>query len=292
MNLLKILSLFSLFLSNLTLCYVYDLAVFPGNRPKQIIIFLSDYHDKKHPASREQRIALERILRKCIPHKTKLIVEDLSSVNNDGRMICCNYGINCADGMLSHLAHKAREMGIVVDNVEYRYCRVAAIGPVINNIDSDPHSFRSTAGITLNSLHQEIEDEITKITHYDDGKKMNAFYKQAIRGVRDTLPKLSLCKADRTMSVARYCVGLRSNRYRQELEKLCIFDSALIDSNIIHSLACSQEELILVVAGGSHIEQICNRLRSLGYKQLYTTISVDVTNSIDISVLEQFIPKK
>jgi hypothetical protein len=133
------------------------------NDRQQHIVLLADYHDKNHPANKGQRAYLESLLQKYKSKKIKLIVEDLSSINNDGRMICCNFGINCAEGVLGHLANKARSFGIAVDNVEYRYCRVAGIGPLITNTKADPHTVRSACGITLVSLYKEIVDEIEKI---------------------------------------------------------------------------------------------------------------------------------
>lgn len=291
-NPLRILIFFYVVMSNSAFCYIYHLRVVEkpaqGNCHKQIIVLLSDYHDKKHPANKQQRAQLEALLSKYLPDIIKLIVEDLSSANNDGRMICCNYGINCVDGMLGQLAHKARQMGMNVDNVEYRYCRVAAIGPLINNIDTDPHSFRSSASITLASLHKEIVDEVEKIKKYNDGKKLNRFYKRALGAVRDALSQSCLGKADRTRSVACYCARIRSQCYREELEKICIFDSALIDSNIMHSIACSNEQIIFVVAGGSHIEQVYSWLQSIGSKELLLITSRQ-SHPIDISSLENFI---
>jgi hypothetical protein len=280
--------------NNSALCYIYRLRVVEkpaqGNCHKQIIVLLSDYHDKKHPANKQQRAQLETFLSTYIPGKVKLIVEDLSSANNDGRMICCNYGINCVDGMLGQLAHKVRQMGVNVDNVEYRYCRVAAIGPLINNIGADPHSFRSSTSITLAALHKEIINEIEKIKKYDDGKKLNRFYKRALAAVGSTLSQLCICKAERTKSVACYCAHIQSKHYREELEKICIFDSSLIDSNIMHSIACSNEQIIFIVAGGSHIEQVDAWLESIGSQELLLITSRQ-SEPIDISVLQKFIPQ-
>jgi hypothetical protein len=149
-----------LFLSNNVFGYFYHVCVMNKHTKRQHVVLLGDYHDKKHPANKGQRAYLESLLKKYNSKKVKLIVEDLSSVNNDGRMICCNFGINCDEGVLGRLANKARALGIAVDNVEYRYCRVAGIGPLLNNITSNPHSFRSSVGITIASLHKEIVDEI------------------------------------------------------------------------------------------------------------------------------------
>lgn len=260
----------------------------PANHP-QYIILLADYHDKTHPANKDQRTYFESLLQRCCNQKVKLIVEDLSSINNDGRMICFNYGINCAEGVLGHLANKARSLGIPVDNVEYRYCRVASIGPLINNLTANPHAFKSSANITLMSLYKEIIHEIEKIKKYDDGKKLNKFYKRAIADVHTALSKMKLYGDDHQRTVAHYCVLLKQGNYRQELEKFCIFDSPLIDSNIMHSIACCGDAtLIFVVAGGSHIECVHTLLKKMGYEEFFVCPD-DQFKPIDISVLDTFL---
>jgi hypothetical protein len=254
----------------------------------QRIICFGDYHDKKHPANANQRVQLESLLKKCAALKGKCIVEDLSSVNNDGRMICCNFGINCTEGILGHLARKIRELGISVDNVEFRYCRVASIGPLLNNIHADPFSLKSTATIMTSSLHKEVADELEKIQKYDDGKQLNNFYKKAVLSVRSALLNNRLC-AGQKCTVAQYCSQLRSKHYRKELEKLCIFDSALIDMNILHAIAASPTiPLIFVFAGGSHVEQVSAMLQRIGY-ELEFEISHFHPQPIDISVIDKFI---
>ena len=275
-------------------CFGYFYCVYAAkkrinnNTAPQYIILLADYHDKTHPINKEQRAYLESLLQRCRNKKVKLIVEDLSSTNNDGRMICCKYGINCADGVLGHLAHKARSCGIPVDNVEYRYCRVASIGPLINNLHADPHSFKSSATITLLSLYKEIINEIEKIKRYDDGKTLNTFYKQVIADVHNMLSKMKLCCIDRKISVAHHCTTLKHRTYRQELEKLCIFDSALIDINIMHAIVCCDANLIFVVAGGSHIEQVYKWLKKMGYEAFFV-VPHHRFKPVDITVLDTFL---
>lgn len=258
--------------------YFYDLRVErkvinKQNNAQQLIICLGDYHLKSHPANRVQRMYIEALLKKCAGKKVKLIVEDLSSVNNDGRMVCCNFGINCSEGVLGLLANKARSLGVAVDNVEYRYCRVAGIGPLLSNISARPHSFRSSATIATVSLYKEVVDEIEKIKKYDDGRVLNDFYKRTASTVYTALSKVGFNK-NRT-TVADYCVSLQRRQYRQELEKLCIFDSALIDMNIMHSIATSSEAaVIFVFAGGSHVEQVSSMLKRMGYESLLKTSTI------------------
>jgi hypothetical protein len=201
--------------------------------------------------------------------KIKFIVEDLSSVNNDGRQICCNFGINCSEGVLGQLANKARSLGVPVDNIEYRYCRVATVGPLLNNIAANPQSFRSSATIAMASLYKEVIDEIEKIKKYNDGKVLNNVYKRAVNTVHAILSKMDFSNK---RTVAEYCTLLQRKQYRQELEKLCIFDSTLIDMNIMHSIAASVDtQLIVVLAGGSHTEQVSAMLQKMGYESLLQT---------------------
>lgn len=272
----------------------------------QFVIGLADFHDKTHPANKIQRFYIDNsLLQKCVAAKGKIIVEDLSSVNNDGRMNCCNFGINSCEGVLGQLANKARAAGAAVDNVEYRYCRVAGIGPLLNNIKAHPDSFRSSVTIKTVSLHKEVADEIEKIKQYDDGKELNALYKRTVAHVRNALSKIAF---NVKSTIANYCTKLPSKQYRQELEKLCIFDSALIDMKIMHSIAASQQApVIFVVAGGSHIEQMSTMLRPMGYESIFATsqptgptikkvvnancnrTSEVLPEPVDITVIDQFI---
>jgi hypothetical protein len=292
--------------------YFYNLAVDKKVMDKQphrgqVIIGLADFHNKTHPANKSQRVYLDSLLKKCVALKGKLIVEDLSSVNNEGRMICCNYGVNSCEGVLGQLASKARALGVLVDNVEYRYCRVAGIGPLLNNIQSNPHSFKSSAAITTASLHKEVVDEIDKIKKYNDGKVLNGMYQRTLADVHRDLSKIAF-NAQHKSTVAHYCSNLQRKQYRQELEKLCIFDSALIDMNIMHSIAsCPEAPFIFVIAGGSHIEQVSAMLKKIGYESIFAMsqpacpVIKKVVNSgsdassdivpqpLDITIIDKFI---
>ena len=295
--------------------YFYQAAVAASkvdnrSQKQQLIVGLWDFHLKNHPANKIQRKHLDDyLLKKLAAVKGKLVVEDLSSVNNDGKMICCNFGINSAEGVLGKLADKARSMGIGVDNIEYRYCRVAGIGPLLNNLKASPHSFRSTVTIKGSCLHKEVADEIEKIKKYDDGKILNGYYKRATKVAHDALIKVGF---NNQKTVADYCKTLQAKQYRQELEKLCIFDSALIDMNIMHAIAkYPKEQLIFVIAGGSHIDQVMSMLQQMGYELLLKTslsngggstvkkvlnsetissVSDTYPQPIDLSVINKFIP--
>ena len=273
-NMTKSCFVIALVSGHMTFGYVYQLSAHrkimdPHIQKQQLVVCLGDYHLKSHPANKDQRLYIEYLLKRSVGKKIKFIVEDLSSVNNDGRHICCNFGINCHEGVLGQLAYKARSLGVPVDNIEYRYCRVASIGPLLNNIKANPQSFRSSATIAMTSLYKEVIDEIEKIKKYNDGKVLNNVYKRAINTVHAALSKMDFTNKK---TVAEYCTLLQRKAYRQELEKLCIFDSALIDMNIMHSIAVSPDiPLIVVLAGGSHTEQVSATLQKMGYESLLQT---------------------
>ena len=290
--------------------YVYHLCVMrkvfnKQTNQSQIVIGLADFHDKTHSVNQQQRLYIENILlKKCLEKKGTLIVEDLSSVNNEGRMNCCNFGINSGEGILGQLANKAREAGVLVHNVEYRYCRVACISPLLNNITVNPNACKSAVAIDTASLHKEVTDEIAAIKQYDDGKELNAHYKRTVAIVKKALSALALCSdkhnVQKKSTVAHYCSRLPRKRYKQELEKLCIFDSPLIDMKIMHAIVASPDApLIIVVSGGSHIEQMSAMLKKIGYESIVATPHfIDSTikkvvngmpQSIDIAILDAVI---
>ena len=162
--------------------YVYHVSVMKKDQGNsQMIIGIGDYHDKSHPANNSQRVYLESLIKKC--KNVKLIVEDLSSINDDGRSMCGNFMINARGGILGKLADVARDKGVDVDNVEYRYCRVAALGPLLKNMSLSPSNVIESSSILLKSLSKEVADEIERIQHYKDGVVLNKLYNRCVREV-------------------------------------------------------------------------------------------------------------
>jgi len=293
--------------------YVYQLSVMKKvinsqTNDTQIIIGIGDYHDKNHPANADQRSYIESMIKKC--KNGKLIVEDLSSVNNDGRGMCCSYIINARGGILGKLADVVRADSGDVDNVEYRYCRVAALGPLLNNVQAEPSRIASTSMISLTSLAQEVSNEIERVKRYDDGVVLNALYKRTALEVAKAFKQLRLDETKYT-TVADYCSNVSKKNYSKELEKICIFDSPIIDMKILHSIVSSPDKSVIVVAaGGSHIEKVNTLLAMLGYKKIVApsgdflkyhavesalgsegkkTDSLATPPALDMHILDQFI---
>jgi hypothetical protein len=295
--------------------YVYQLSVMEKpisstQRTPQIVIGIGDYHDKSNPYNAHQRNYLEAFIKKCKLLNSKVIVEDLSSVNSDGRGFCCSFSINARGGILGKLADFARTESIDVDNVEYRYCRVAAVGPLLNNSEVLPNNFSSSTAITVDAVGKEVRDEIEVVKRYDDGVFLNALYKKVTQDVNKSFNKLKL-NQDPQLSIADYCKRFFKNEYIKNLERLCVFDSPLVDMKIIHSIVKSPDKSVIVVAaGGSHIEKMSENLAGIGYKKILLkaplkmvddTLAVkssleseqkraaDEPPAIDMRILEEFI---
>ena len=198
--------------------------------------------------------------------------------------MCCNFAINAYGGVLGTLADIARLQSVDVDNVEYRFCRVAGIGPLLNNPQSRPYEFASAVSIKMDSLYKEVSEELERVSRYDDGKRANAWYKPLITEVKKSFNQLKLDPVMK-QTVAHYCASIFKNNYVKQLEKLCIFDSPLIDIKIMHSILSSPDKsMIIVAAGGSHIEKMNEFLASMGYKKIIVPKSFYHHTNIDTTV--------
>jgi hypothetical protein len=105
--------------------------------------------------------------------------------------------------------------------------------------------------------------------------------------VREQLVKMNLNSVDCKKTVAHHCAQLQCSEYRHKLEKLCIFDSALIDSNIMHSIMCCDAPIVFVVAGGSHIEEVAQLLKKMGYETVFVSPDKHEQKPVDITVLDR-----
>lgn len=254
--------------------FIYEVRILKkwDNRTKKYIIALSDFHDKTHTATATQHAYLEQIIAQCSKNSTKIIVEDLSSPAYNGRNACGPFVINSRGGILGGLAQRYEQQGLTVDNVEYRYCRVASLGPVINNIEQVAMPFQSTNSISVGVLLQEIEDNIKEINTFNDGATFNALYKNIVRAVKKELVSLNLHQM-RQVSVAQYMHTNSTPKNRLTmLNTLLTVDSTLLDIKIMHSIIQAPETTIIALAGGSHAIRVCNWLvQHGGYQHHYAT---------------------
>lgn len=257
--------------------FIYEVVVLqrwvPERGSYQRVIGLSDFHDKQHGSNKEQLATIKTLLRRQNPKVTKIIVEDLSTGrDNNGQGSCRQFSINSRGGILGGLARSCKARGLCVDNVEYRYCRVAASGPVLNNLHQNPHSLPSACGVTVRDVTDEIHRVMDDVKKYTSSEVFARYCAQALQEVHSQLKELRLTQqAHRSM--ADYLHRHSTADARLEfLKRLLTFDSGLIDLKILHSImSAPQFTNVIVIAGGSHIARVRDMLMCSDYDLVYTT---------------------
>ena len=255
--------------------YIYQACVLEINKGRNNyhnFIGLSDFHDKIHPYTLTQCNEIQHLLSVCSKENTKIILEDLSSEGSQGRFACGRFFINSRGGILGGLAKQCADQKFTVDNVEYRYCRVSSLGPVLNNLSTSMDAFPSTTEISVTQLVQEIKDIIKEIRSYKDGKQLTAYYKKYIQEVTQELKNLDLAGSS---SVAHYLETHSTPATRLDLlKKLLTFDSNLLDLKLVHSIVSAPQTTVIALAGGSHISRAREILEKDGYQVVYN-VKVD-----------------
>src|SRR5438067_12099514 len=146
--------MYSILMIYLPCCaFIYRIDILqPTNSKDQYILCLSDFHDKTHPATHPQQKYLDSLLDQLVKKNAYVLVEDLSSPNTkSGITGCGSFSVDSRGGILGGLTNTCKEKQIPVENVEYRFCRVAAFGPVLNNPNKSPSSLESTHKITVDT---------------------------------------------------------------------------------------------------------------------------------------------
>jgi len=263
------------FTSHISYAYIYRVHTMQSGAGQAVakrVIALSDYHDKKHPATVDQKIHLRDLLNTCKACKAHVIVEDLSSANTQGAQGCGSYMVNSRGGILGGLSSTCKRMDLEVSNLEYRFCRVAAFSPLLNRAMVRGTNAHPSDAIYMRDIYAEIVQQIEKIAAFDDGSLLNAWYKQHIDLIRAQMQTL-WGKDHNNMSVARYMIVHTQERDKiHVLKKLLTFDSILFDLDLVHTIVNTDAQIILVVAGGMHIENMCTMLEKVGYVCTYKTL--------------------
>ena len=278
-------------LCNLTACcaqsYIYEAKVLryidPVSKQKVLFVGLGDFHDKTHVAGTQQLAQFMQLLEKSDRSDIKIVLEDLSSCGSGGRGSCGKFFVNSRGGVLGGLAQKCKVLGFEVDNIEYRYCRVASLGPVLNNLDKKPDVFPSVATTKISMLAQEIDVIAQEISTYEDGDALKTHYKQGLDQIAQQLKNFK-AEPHTDMNVAEY---LEQNSTAQDrldfIKHLLTFDSCLLDLKMAHSIMNSNGRTkIVAVAGGAHIARVCELLEKIGYEVVYTT-KVDYQKEFDLT---------
>lgn len=235
-------------------------------------IGLSDFHDKQHDATPGQIEAIQQLLRKMPRQETKVIVEDLSTENHCGRKSCGRFFLNSRGGILGGLAQTCKDHRLDVENVEYRYCRVIALGPLLHNLKADMSSIPSLKGVRVSDIMQEIQSAADHIKQYNDGSTLSKWYAQHLRDLAVHIERLKM-EQYKNMSMAEYVAKHTTHANRlKTLKYLLTFDSDLLNVLMVHYIqAAADKERVLAVAGGTHIMHVVEMLKKLGYKEIYSS---------------------
>jgi len=249
--------------------FIYDLVVMKKWNGSEYTYFigLSDFHDKKHKANGKQLTDLQAILSKTRKDLLRVAFEDVGSpgVNHDGQ--CGRFFVVSSGGVLNGFANICKKLNLVNKNFEYRYCRVAALGPVLNNINASLDGFDSVCGTHVSALIAEVEKILREFKRYKDPNLAKTLYAQASRRMRNLMQEMQWFNhADQT--VAQYIVSVTTPQTRLDLvKKMLTFDSVLFDLRVMHDvLHAPKNTNYLAVAGGSHITRIAKLLAKFGYQ--------------------------
>lgn len=255
-------------------CFIYQMNVLRregSGGQHQYLLGLSDYHDKHHPDTNAQRNQLRQLLTDCKDCDGYVIVEDLSAANSStGCKGCGQFLINSRGGILGGLSNMCQEMGVPVNNAEYRFCRVAAFGPILNRTFLRQGTRRSSAMITVDAIRNEILQQVNRIKMFDIDASLKSLYAKHLEKIVFTVQEFHLNKHP-NMDAEQYLIAhTRPLTRDRALKKLLTFDNLLIDLDIVHTvLQARDKNVILIVAGGAHIKNSFALLERVGYKQMY-----------------------
>lgn len=266
--------------------FIYESKVMRIWNPEQqqyhYFIGCSDFHDHTHPRTESHRATIEKMLAQY-PDKSslKVIVEDLSAPAYNGRFSCGRFFLGPKGGILSGLAQFCKNKGLDVDNVEYRFCRVVALGPVMDQIRNNQtlanNQLPSTCDTRVSMLHQEVDALISEIRSFDDGATLNNFYNKCTQHVEDRCKEIHLTNQSQ-ISAADYIASHTTDTHRVgQINYLLTFDSGLVDAHLIHKVITAKyKKVVVAFAGGAHITAVCSLLANVGYETIYESKSEHV----------------
>lgn len=244
-------------------------------------IGLGDFHYKQHPANRQHLDELHQLLAGSSKDSLKVLTEDLSVANDIGRRGAQGFSINSRGGLLGGLTDICRGYGIHTQNLEYRYARVCALGPLLNNMSHDPYSLDSMRKLSVRDLSDEIYTELDRIALFDDGPQLQSWYASCVREVEKKMVSFNWPSYQRA-SVAEY-VSRNKKPLGPFLQNLLTFDASLLDIKIVHEIVQHADvERTCAIAGGSHIDRASKALQKIGYTSVWHTQSgCGVVSAID-----------
>lgn len=266
--------------------YLYDVKVLRKWQPKcnryHYWVGCCDFHDKLHKHNSVQRKKIEDWLPGYNPDHLLVLVEDLSSTNDAGKLGCGSYFINSRAGILAGLGSYCKTAGVPVQNVEYRYCRVVALGPVINNIHADPHSISSAKKMTVTHLTHEIEQAYNDLLLGSTSTEFKNMLVAKAATLHKGVEKFKNTSTS-TTTIAEYLHKNTTAWNRLEIVKnMLTFDGILLGFKLVDAtLKAENKEKVIAFAGGTHINEAYELLQKIGgYEPIIDTKSANGTDPV------------
>lgn len=259
--------------------YIYEIRVVRrimpgGSSEQQYVVGLSDFHDRSQPTvATEQRVMLEKLLKTADVAKLRFLVEDLSSPNCDGICSCGNYRLNTRGGFLGGITDMIKRYECCADNLEFRYCRVVALGLTATG-NGDKQARELQEAIKLEQFINETQNVLSTIGCYKD-PGMVMWYRSCTQAVETVMTRLNLFGCQK-QTVCEYLKMMAHNetisknkRYNDVLEELLSYDSPLFDARLVHEvLNDTQHKTVVVIAGGTHVREAFDALAKSGYEHV------------------------
>jgi hypothetical protein len=231
-------------------------------------IGLGDFHDKQHDANKYQLQELRSLLASVNANDIKILTEDLSVPNDVGRNGVRGFSINSRGGLLGGITDLCRNCGINTCNVEYRYARVCALSPMLNNAKENPARFASVRQLRVSDLIDEVATELNRAESYADCAALRSWYFSCMRDIEKKMTRFGWYIA-RHKSVADYLVHAGKS-VDELISTLLTFDAGLLDIKIVHEIIKARDvQSVCAIAGGSHIERVSKALNKVGYTQIW-----------------------
>jgi hypothetical protein len=264
--------------------YLYEIKILrkwdEQNNQYHYFIGCSDFHDRFHGSNGAQRRALMQKLSAVDKQQVLVLLEDLSSPNTAGEYGCSTYTIRSCDGILASLTKECQKKGLEVQNLEYRYCRVIALGCLLKNYEKKIPSLWPTRELTVEMLLAEIKNALQDIRSYQDGSLLAEWYKNTYHMVEQSIRWYKF-EQYATMNLALY-IDIQAPSWGRQtfLKQLLTFDSSLLDCKLVHATVQSQKQKVIAIAGGTHIQRVVHQLERIGYQTIYATPAHYKTNSL------------
>ncbi len=243
---------------------------------KQNIYFFNDIHESYDKAS-DQQIQLVSFAKKL---NASLFTEEMTDMNNlknyiHDEKLLANIQVDC----MNHLAKEesdlfplrglslfARSMGVDAANIDYRQW-----------VDA----FRTGRSITGKTAMHVLDTVIEEIRAYDDNPVFNAYYDKTIDMVTAVfkplwdclrvhdIPVADLAKTEEFKRITTAIQSIKIDGKQRYNDYWIVYDSSIFDCLLLHKLAQSTQEHIIVCAGAFHCNLASDLLKEVGFTQEY-----------------------